>query len=78
MLLNDVFSIFFNYTLIKAVTFFPPGRKELLRSDIEYEVILIDVTETPIERPQKNKENITQERKKAYIENAAGDKQKNA
>ena len=50
-------------TLIKDGTFSLPGRKALLKSDVEYEVILVDVTETPIERPQKNKENTTQERK---------------
>jgi hypothetical protein len=32
-----------------------PGRKALLKSDVEYEVVLIDATETPIERPKKNK-----------------------
>ena len=51
-------------TLIKDGTFSLPGRKELLKSDAEYEVILVDATETPVERPQKNKENIIQERKK--------------
>ena len=49
----------------------------LLKSEAEYEVILIDATETPIERPQKNRENIILERKKAYIENAVGYRQKN-
>jgi hypothetical protein len=42
-------------TLIKHPDFALPGRKALLRSDMEYEVILIDATETPIERPKKNK-----------------------
>jgi hypothetical protein len=42
-------------TLIKEGTFSLPGRKALLKSDIEYEVVLIDATETPIERPKKNK-----------------------
>lgn len=51
-------------TLIKDGRFSLPGRKELLKSDAEYEVILIDATETPIERPQKNKENIIQEKRK--------------
>lgn len=51
-------------TLIKDGTFSLPGKKELLKSDAEYEVILIDATETPVERPQKNKKNTTQERKK--------------
>ena len=51
-------------TLIKDGMFSLPGRKELLKSDAEYEVILVDATETPVERPQKNKENTIQERKK--------------
>ncbi|MBL3285224.1 IS5 family transposase domain protein [Rickettsiales endosymbiont of Paramecium tredecaurelia] len=36
-------------TLIKHPDFALPGRKALLRSDMEYEVILIDTTETPID-----------------------------
>ena len=51
-------------TLIKDGTFSLPDKKELLKSDTDYEVVLIDATETPVERPQKNKESITQERKK--------------
>jgi hypothetical protein len=42
-------------TLIKHPDFALPGRKALLKSDMEYEVILIDATETPIERPKKKK-----------------------
>ncbi len=42
-------------TLIKDGKFSLPGRKALLKSDAEYEVVLIDATETPIERPKKNK-----------------------
>ena len=42
-------------TLIKDGTFSLPGRKALLRSDIEFEVVLIDDTETPIERPKRGK-----------------------
>lgn len=51
-------------TLIKHPDFALPGRKELLKSDIEYDVILIDATETPIERAKKNKKLITQEKRK--------------
>lgn len=40
-------------TLIKNPDFRLPGRKALLKSDMEYEVVLIDATETPIERPKK-------------------------
>ncbi|TDT67472.1 DDE superfamily endonuclease [Allofrancisella inopinata] len=42
-------------TLIKDGQFSLPGRKALLKSDVKYEVVLIDATETPIERPKKNK-----------------------
>lgn len=51
-------------TLIKHPDFSLPGRKELLKSDIAHEVILIDATETPIERPKKNKGATTLEKRK--------------
>lgn len=47
-------------TLIKDGQFSLPGRKALLKSDVEYEVVLIDATESPIERPKKNKNTFTQ------------------
>lgn len=40
-------------TLIKSGKFALPGKKVLLKSDVEYEVILVDASETPIERPKK-------------------------
>ena len=40
--------------LIKSKEFRLPGRKALLKSDNEFEVILIDATESPIESPKKN------------------------
>ena len=39
--------------LIKSGTFSLPGKKALLKSDVEYELILVDASETPIERPKK-------------------------
>ena len=51
-------------TLIKSRKFSLPGRKELLKSDNQYEIILIDATETPIERPKKNKNTFIQEKRK--------------
>jgi hypothetical protein len=50
-------------TLIKDGTFSLPGRKALLKSDVEYEVILVDATETSIERPKRGSESITPGRK---------------
>lgn len=40
-------------TLIKHPDFALPGRKALLKSDMEYQVVLIDASESPIERPKK-------------------------
>jgi hypothetical protein len=51
-------------TLIKHPDFSLPGRKALLKSDMEYELVLIDATETPIERPKKDKSTFTQEKRK--------------
>ncbi len=42
-------------TLVKHPDFALPGRKALLKSDLQYEVILIYATESPIERPKKNR-----------------------
>jgi hypothetical protein len=42
-------------TLIKDGTFPLPGRKELLKADNGMEAVLIDVTESPVQRPKKNK-----------------------
>lgn len=51
-------------TLIKSGEFSLPGKKALYGDSIEYDIILIDATETPIQRPQKNKENTTPVRRK--------------
>ncbi|MFN8510138.1 MAG: transposase family protein [Deinococcaceae bacterium] len=40
-------------TLIRRKEFTLPGRKALRESDMEYEVIIVDATETEIERPKK-------------------------
>lgn len=52
-------------TLIKHPDFALPGRKALLKSDMEYDVILIDATETPIERPKKSRNAFIQGRRKS-------------
>ena len=39
--------------LIKSKVFSLAGKKALLKSDTEFEVILVDATESPIERPKK-------------------------
>jgi hypothetical protein len=49
-------------TLIKSNKFSLPGKKVLLE-DNDIEVVLVDVTESPIERPKKNSEYGIQESK---------------
>ena len=51
-------------TLIKHPDFSLPGRKALLKSDMAYDLVLIDATETPIERPKKDKTTFTQEKRR--------------
>ena len=42
-------------TLVKHCDFALPGRKALVKNNMVYEMVLIDATESPIERPKKNK-----------------------
>ena len=49
--------------LIKDGTFSLPGKKALLKSNIEYEVVQIDVTESPVERPKRGKKSTIPGRK---------------
>ena len=56
-------------TLIKHSDFALPGRKALLKSNMAYDVILIDATETPIERPKKAKTLLLREEEKTYLKN---------
>lgn len=59
-------------TLVKHPDFALPGRKALHKSDMQYEVILIDATETPIERPKKKAEALLlRQEKKTYHQESA-------
>ena len=59
-------------TFIKDGTFSLPGRKVLLHGDMEYEVILIDDTETPIERPKGSKNSTIPQEKATHLKDASG------
>ncbi len=54
-------------TLMKSSRFRLPGKKKLLESEAELKVIVIDVTESTIERPKKNREAAIQGKKKSYM-----------
>jgi hypothetical protein len=49
-------------TLVKSGKFSLPGKKALLE-DTEIEIVLVDVTESPIERPKKNRATGTPEKR---------------
>ena len=49
--------------LIKSKLFHLPGKKKLL-SNAQWRVVVVDVSEHPIERPKKNSGNIIQEKRK--------------
>ncbi|MDF2866613.1 MAG: hypothetical protein K0S11_83 [Gammaproteobacteria bacterium] len=52
--------------LIKSKAFSLPGRKALLTSDIEYEVVLVEASGSPIQRPKKTSGATTQ-RKRSVV-----------
>lgn len=52
-------------TLMQSREFTLPGKKALLASNIAYEVVVIDATETPIERPKKSSANSTRAKRNA-------------
>ncbi len=51
--------------LIRSKEFHLPGKKRLPEGGTQFEVIVIDVAESPVERPQKNSGNTTAGRRNA-------------
>ena len=54
-------------TLVKSKEFRLPGKKALLKSDHEFEIVLVDAVESPIERPKKNSDSSTLARKNVTL-----------
>ena len=52
-------------TLISDGTFSLPGKKALLNGDSGIEIILVDATESPLQRPKKNSGGITPAKRNA-------------
>jgi hypothetical protein len=50
--------------LIETGLFHLPGKKQLTGDKISYEVVVVDVSESPVERPKKNSEGIIQAKRK--------------
>jgi len=50
--------------LLKSELFHLSGKKKLTESDVEWDVVIVDVSEHPIERPKKNSENTIRAKRK--------------
>jgi len=53
--------------LIADKQFHLPGKKKLLQASDDIEIVLIDVTESPIERPKKNSGNIIPAKRRGTV-----------
>lgn len=53
--------------LIASKLFHIPGKKKLTGDGVEFEVVIVDVTESPVERPKKNNAGIIPVRKKDIL-----------
>lgn len=53
--------------LIKSRKFSLPGKKALSFAEAEWSVVIVDVGESPIERPKKNSVNTTAEKRKSIL-----------
>jgi hypothetical protein len=51
--------------LMRSGQFTLPGKKALTRTDIAFEVVVVDATECPVERPKKNSAGATPVRRSA-------------
>ena len=58
-------------TLAKSKAFRLPGRTAVVASERAFDIILIDATETPIERPKKTKTLLFGQEEAAHAENPA-------
>jgi len=53
--------------LIQAKELRLPAKKRLIQDDCQLETVVVDVRETPIERPKKNKNNISVGKRKSIF-----------
>ena len=58
---------FIENVLVKSKEFRLPGKKSLVKSENKFEIILVDATESPIERPKKNKNFSIREKRNATL-----------
>lgn len=61
-IVNDLENI-----LIQSKAFSLPGKKALVKSNIKWSVVLVDVAESPVERPKKNSAGIIQAKRRSTL-----------
>ena len=57
--------------LIQDKRFHLPGKKALLKTDNDFEVVLIDVSESPIERPKKTTKQLFRQKEATHPKSAS-------
>lgn len=57
--------------LVSSKLFALPGKKKLVQADHSFDIVLVDVSEHPIERPKKSSGAITQARRSAIPKKAS-------
>ena len=58
--------------LISSGKFNLPSKRKLEQSDLEYEFVLVDAAETPIERPKKAEKVLQRQEKAPYPQKSSG------
>ena len=56
--------------LIRAKEFHLPGKRQLYKTATSFEMVVIDATESPIERPKKTKVVLFRQKEKTFLKNA--------
>ena len=60
-IINDIENI-----LIQSNSFSLPGKKALIKSNIKWSLVLVDVGESPVERPKKTAALLLRQKEKTY------------
>jgi hypothetical protein len=61
--------------LIQSHAFRLPGKKALTKASVKWSVVLVDVGESPVERPKKTTAVLLRQKEAAYPQDTAGSKQ---
>ncbi len=63
--------------LLRSGQFTLPGKKALTKSDLAYQIVVVDATECPVERPKKTEAQLQRQEEASYPKSAGCGRQKN-